>query len=185
VDICFVVRHQFLHTFQIKKEKNRNLALLSPKVQKRVKLARKDLAHYKIAGKSSCWEKDAEEKDITILSMDDIDHSWFWNLQVFVHSIQNFYRWPHGDQQSLEYLSFLFVTRHIQHPSWTVILEIRKSWTNAIRVGGWGSFPKQSHFGKAVTRLVEAGISITLAFGSLQVCSVRFQNKRPYQFWQS
>jgi hypothetical protein len=74
VDICFVVRHQFLHTFQIRKEKNPLLALISPKVQKRVKSAQKDLARSKIAGKLSCWEKDAEEKGITILSMDDIHH---------------------------------------------------------------------------------------------------------------
>ena len=75
VDICFVVRHQFLHSFQIKKDKDPLSALISPKVRKRVRLAQKDLACFKIAGKLSCWEKDAEDKDITILSMDDIDHS--------------------------------------------------------------------------------------------------------------
>jgi len=72
VDICFVVRHQFLHIFQIIKEKDPVFALISPNVRKRVKLAQKDLACYKIAGKLSCWEKDAEDKDITVLSMDDI-----------------------------------------------------------------------------------------------------------------
>ncbi len=72
VDICFVVRHQFLHTFQILKEKDPVLALISPNVRKRVKFDQKDLACYKIAGKLSCWEKDAEFKDITVLSMDDI-----------------------------------------------------------------------------------------------------------------
>jgi hypothetical protein len=72
VEICFVVRHQFLHTFKIDKETVPMLALLSPKVRNGIKLEKKDLARYKIAGKLSCWEKDAEDKDITFLSMDDI-----------------------------------------------------------------------------------------------------------------
>jgi hypothetical protein len=75
VEICFVIRHQFLHTFKIDKEKVPMLALLSTKVRNRIKLEKKDLARYKIAGKLSCWEKDAEDKDITFLSMDDISHS--------------------------------------------------------------------------------------------------------------
>jgi hypothetical protein len=73
VDICIVVRHQFLHTFQIIMEKDPRLAFISPTVRKRVKSAQKDLTCYKIAGKSSCWERDAEDKDITMLSMDDIN----------------------------------------------------------------------------------------------------------------
>jgi hypothetical protein len=75
VEICFVVRHQFLHSFKIEKEKDPMSAFISAKSMKRRKLAQKDLACYKIAGKSSCWENDAEDKDITILSMDDIRNS--------------------------------------------------------------------------------------------------------------
>jgi nitrogen fixation protein len=70
-----VVRHQFLHSFKIDKERDPMQAFMPKKALKRMKLARKDLAGYKIACKSSCWEKDAEDNDITILSMDDIRHS--------------------------------------------------------------------------------------------------------------
>jgi hypothetical protein len=62
------------YTFQITKGNDPIIALISPKVKKRMKLAQKDLACCKKAGRLSCWERDAEDKDITMLSMDDIDN---------------------------------------------------------------------------------------------------------------
>jgi hypothetical protein len=77
VEICFVVRHLFLQSFKIDKENDPTPDCTSPKARKRMKFAGKDLACFKIAGKSSCWKKDDEDEDITILSMDDISHSRF------------------------------------------------------------------------------------------------------------
>ena len=77
VEICFVVRHEFLHDFKIAGEdKDEPTYVQRGRPRKRIAATKDDdLSNYNVAGKQKKWERGAEEKDVTILSMDDISQT--------------------------------------------------------------------------------------------------------------
>ena len=76
VEICFVVRHEFLDDFKITaNDEDESTYVQKGRPRKRVPASKhEDLSCYNVAGKQKKWERDGEEKDVTIMSMDDIVH---------------------------------------------------------------------------------------------------------------